>query len=182
MSDKIGEQLSAFMDGETHKNEHELLVRRLELEPDLKARWARYHVIRDVLQRQYHPELAPGFADRVMAALEDEPGAVRHARRSRIRAGGALSGLALAAAVAGVAIFGARYLATSDVDDAVIAQNDEPSAMGPAALNPPPGAEARAEVSGPDLLLVVDHKLILRDPGLNRYPWVGVNTSFTSND
>lgn len=181
MSDKIGEQLSAFMDGETHKTEHELLLRRLEAESDLKGRWERYHVIRDVLQRQYHPELPAGFADRVMAALESEPAPVRQANRVMGRLGGPLPGLALAATVAGVAILGARYYAASEAENPMLAEGDPP-AVPVVALEPSVEATPRADVSGPDLLLVVDHKLILRDPGLNRYPWVGVGAPYIGNE
>jgi negative regulator of sigma E activity len=181
MSDKIGEQLSAFMDGETHKTEHDLLLRRLEVDHDLTGRWERYHVIRDVVQRQYHPELPRGFADRVMAALESEPTAMRHPNRRVARLGGPLSGLALAATVAGVAILGARYYAASEADNPTLAQGD-PATVPVVALKPSREAEPRLDVSGPDLLLVVDHKLILRDPGLNRYPWVGVDTPFSGNE
>jgi negative regulator of sigma E activity len=186
MSDKIGEQLSAFMDGETHKTEHELLVRRLEVDPDLKGCWERYHVIRDVLQRQYHPELPAAFADRVMAALESEPARVRQPNRTMARLGGPLSGLALAATVAGVAILGARYYAASEVENPTLAQGTlaqgDPPTVPVVALEPSVEAPPRPDVSGPDLLLVVDHKLILRDPGLNRYPWVGVDTPYIGNE
>ena len=45
MSDQLYEQISAFADGELPENETELLLKRLEREPELRAALVRYHVI-----------------------------------------------------------------------------------------------------------------------------------------
>ena len=49
MSDLLNEQLSALMDGELPPEETALLLRRLEREPELAARLARYSAIGDAL-------------------------------------------------------------------------------------------------------------------------------------
>lgn len=55
MTEKIDEQVSAFVDGELLPEESALLYRRLSDDDELRSTWQRYHLIRDAL-REDMPE------------------------------------------------------------------------------------------------------------------------------
>ena len=107
MSDLLNEQLSALMDGELPPEETALLLRRLEREPQLAARLARYSAIGDVL-RGDRAQPSAGFAARVSAAVAREPAPV--VRPAVARAGGLrrrirpVMGFSVAAAVGALAV------------------------------------------------------------------------------
>ena len=126
-NDLLNEQLSALVDGELSPEETALLLKRLEREPELRARLARYSLAGDVLRGE-RPHAGPQFAMRVAHALAGEPvhamaaadaaaatgggavaaGPVAPARRRPAAAAQwlrPLAGLAVAATVAGVAVF-----------------------------------------------------------------------------
>ena len=110
MSDKLNEQLSALVDGELAEHEYELLLARLDNDPELRARWARYNLISDTLRNHLPDRLAPGLAAQVSGALDQEPS---HATATPLtghggRLGKQVIGGALAAAVAVVAIIGVQ--------------------------------------------------------------------------
>ncbi|UCE88909.1 MAG: sigma-E factor negative regulatory protein [Pseudomonadota bacterium] len=110
MSNKLSEQLSALVDGELAEQEYELLLARLENDPELRARWARYNMISDALRNHLPDRLAPSLATRVGASLGGEPAPASAAAigASSGRFGKQLAGGALAAAVAVVAIIGVQ--------------------------------------------------------------------------
>jgi anti-sigma factor RsiW len=94
------EQLSALADGELGPDETRFLLRRLQAEPELAARWQRYHLARACLRHE--PALLPdaAFAAAVAAQLDlQQPPLVG---RSWLR--NAVGG-ALAAGVAALALF-----------------------------------------------------------------------------
>ncbi len=71
MSDKHTESLYAFMDGELGEHETRFLLRALDNDPALRARWQRFHQSRTL----YHEPIsvdASSLADRIAAELEDE--------------------------------------------------------------------------------------------------------------
>jgi sigma-E factor negative regulatory protein RseA len=70
MSEVNRETLSAYLDGELSPEEMRFLMRRLEHDAALRETWAGYHVGRDGLRRQVGSLASPGFADRVMAAID----------------------------------------------------------------------------------------------------------------
>ena len=129
MNDLLNEQLSALVDGELPPEETALLLKRLEREPDLKQRLARYALAGDVLRGERlkaGPQLAmrvaqalagepahvPGAIERAAvpvaadAGLGDRPAAsLRRAPASTRRWLGPLAGLAVAATVAGLTVF-----------------------------------------------------------------------------
>lgn len=103
------QQLSALMDGELSPDEARFLLRRLQHDTELSARWERWQLCGDAL-RGRTPALAPaGFAASVAAAVADEANqaAVASASQSRGRLA-RWGGGALAASVALVALFMAR--------------------------------------------------------------------------
>ena len=126
-NDLLNEQLSALVDGELPPEETALLLKRLEREPELRAHLARYSLAGDVLRGE-RLKARPQFAMRVAHALAGEPahamaagdaavatsggafaaGSVVPARRNPAAAAQwlrPLAGLAVAATVAGVAVF-----------------------------------------------------------------------------
>jgi len=120
MNDRLGEQLSALVDGELAEQEYELLLVRLDNDPELRARWARYNLISDALRNHLPERIAADLSSRVAARLGDElgtPGAAASVGRSR-RLGKQVVGGALAAAVAVVAIIGVQQQASDEAGDA----------------------------------------------------------------
>jgi sigma-E factor negative regulatory protein RseA len=108
MTDRIKEQLSAFLDGELPDPESALLVKRLERDDDLRGALSRYSLIGAVLRSDGDVPAARQVAARVSAAIAKEPfrGAafIRLPRRDALTRGAV--GLAVAASVA----FGAVLL------------------------------------------------------------------------
>jgi len=68
------EDLSAYVDGESPLDDAttRALINRLESDPDSRAAWQRYHLVRDVMQHDYHPALPSDFAAKVSARLDTE--------------------------------------------------------------------------------------------------------------
>ena len=106
MSDLLNEQLSALIDGELPAQETALLLKRLEREPELRERLARYRVCGEML-RGARVQARSDFSLKVCALLALEPahagGGLNRARPAR-RYLRPVAGLAVAAAVAGAAI------------------------------------------------------------------------------
>lgn len=73
MSEETFKSLSALVDGELSAEEGNSLIRKLCKDDELKAQWEREHRVRDAMQGQLNPMLDAGFADRVSAAIADEP-------------------------------------------------------------------------------------------------------------
>lgn len=63
------EQISACVDGEATSQEMDALVG----DADAHQVWARYHLVRDVVQQELTDDVDLSFADRVAAAIEQEP-------------------------------------------------------------------------------------------------------------
>lgn len=70
MTDDIKESLSAFMDSELE--DHQTVLDQLKTDDELRATWARYHVIRDAMQ-QRHLAAASVISHRVSLAMANEP-------------------------------------------------------------------------------------------------------------
>jgi sigma-E factor negative regulatory protein RseA len=102
MNQGVRENLSAGIDGELSKEQLRFLLRRLDHEPPLQQAWARYHLARDGVRRQLPPMASPGFAARVMLAIEQESMPAVTSRRNhwlRWSAGGAIAASVAAAAL-----------------------------------------------------------------------------------
>ena len=116
MSDQLYEQISAFADGELPENETELLLKRLEREPELRAALVRYHVIgANVRETATRTTILRGgsrsFVARVNAAIAAD--GARPATGARVRMPRWLkpvAGVAIAATVAAVAILGVQWI------------------------------------------------------------------------
>ena len=114
MSDLLNEQLSALLDGELPPEQTALLLRRIEREPELAARLARFRICGEVLRGERvqpradfalrvsaaiaaEPELQPGLAAAAPAAPTRRPGRVPGWLKSA-------TGLAVAASVGMLAV------------------------------------------------------------------------------
>jgi sigma-E factor negative regulatory protein RseA len=135
MSEKIQEQISAFLDGELPANEAELLVHRFSRDDDLRQKALRYRSIGAAMRNELlYPDpnaLRRGIqsaldGDSVVAKATDAPGfAARRLARPMV-------GLAVAATVAVVAITGLQNIATQGRDGQALPQaanQSEPDAL-----------------------------------------------------
>ncbi len=107
MKDQYSEELSAWVDGELDEAEIPALLDRLAADPELQARWSRYHLIGDALDDHLPPLDLSGFAGRVRRAVEAEPTVLAPGRVRLRRARQWLkpvAGMAMAASVSTLAI------------------------------------------------------------------------------
>ncbi|KAA3626341.1 MAG: hypothetical protein DWQ09_16785 [Proteobacteria bacterium] len=113
MTDKVGEQLSAWMDGELPHEEVPLLLKRLEEDRDLRLRLQRFQLIRDAMKGGLPEFVNCRMADRVDADIRNEP-AVAVAPVNAPRGAGKwfqpLIGAGIAASVALLAIVGVQMV------------------------------------------------------------------------
>jgi len=106
-----GEQLSALVDGELNGVEYGHAVDAINLSPELKQRWMRYHIAADALKKGLPPALLkPDFSARVMRAVDAEPTvlAPRNISFKVSPVAKQLAGLAIAASVTAVAVLGVQ--------------------------------------------------------------------------
>ncbi len=108
MSDDLKQQISALVDDELSVQEQPLLLKRLGQDRELARCWQRYHLISDALRQHLPEHPSEELADRVMAALDNEP--AYHERGGRTLPGWMkpLAGVAVAASVAVVAVLSVR--------------------------------------------------------------------------
>ncbi len=106
MTDRVKEQLSAFLDGELPDPESALLLKRLERDDELRGALSRYSLIGAVLRRDGDVPAARQVAARVSAALAHEPalGAIAARLRNWRALARPLAGLSVAASVAAGAV------------------------------------------------------------------------------
>ena len=99
------EKLSALMDGELNELEERHILDALAKDAGLRATWERYHLMRAAITRQLDIVASPGLVDRVYARLQDSSASVARSAYPRLAAG-----LAVAAGVGALAIFGIQSL------------------------------------------------------------------------
>ncbi len=144
MTERIKEQLSAFLDGELPEPESALLLKRLERDDDLRGALSRYSLIGAVLRSDGDVPAARQVAARVSAVIAREPSG----RMILVSSGSAalmrpLAGLAVAAGVAALALLLMPALNAKDGDapEPVLAQVAdtpvEPVAAGEVAADSP---------------------------------------------
>jgi negative regulator of sigma E activity len=132
MTEPVNEQLSACLDGELPAAELDLLLKRLQRNPELRQAVDRYTVIGEALRHSKPAVAARSFADRVMAAVDQEPAAPRQAPRispTVLRRLTPVAGFGLAATVAAIAILSVQR---AGVEPQTVATS-EPAAV-PAAV------------------------------------------------
>ncbi|HET9448579.1 MAG TPA: RseA family anti-sigma factor, partial [Steroidobacteraceae bacterium] len=133
MTDAVNEQLSTCLDGELSAAELDLLLKRLERDPELRDALGRYTVIGEALRNTRPVVASRSFADKVMAAVEQEPAAARRGLRISpilTRSLRPLAGIGIAATVAALAILSVRQ--TGVESSGPIASNE--TAVAPTAV------------------------------------------------
>jgi len=100
-------QLSAMVDDELADREVDLALRRLSRDGDARDCWERYHLISDVIQDHVPAALDTDFAARIRQAIEAEP-LPRSVAKPLPAWYKPVTGFALAASVALVALFGLK--------------------------------------------------------------------------
>ena len=136
------ERLSAFVDGELRGPEGDRIVDALYEDPELRRTWERFHLIGDAMRGTGPVAGADTVAREVGAALAGES-VVRlkpRARRSRLHP---LSGLAIAAAIATIAVLGLHHLDGGGVQPRPVADASRAESAG---AGPAPAAADRSEV------------------------------------
>lgn len=103
MSKETREHLSCLVDGEINRETGLFLMRRLGSDEELKAAWARYHLVRDCLRHQDGGLAADDLCARVSQALENTDG-VKPAKRIPLGWLKPAAGMAVAASVALMAV------------------------------------------------------------------------------
>lgn len=117
MNDAIRMQISAFVDGELPDNEADLLLRRMGQHAELRHKVAEYLAIGRALRGEVSVSGVDRIHERVSAEIDDKPfePVVEAAGKPAAKAIRPLAGVAVAAAVALVGIFGLQQ--TTSVDD-----------------------------------------------------------------
>ncbi len=111
MTDAVNEQLSTCLDGELPQAELDLLLKRLERDSELRNALGRYTVIGEALRNTRPVVASRSFADKVMAAVEQEPTTARRGLRISpilTRSLRPAAGIGIAATVAALAILSVR--------------------------------------------------------------------------
>jgi negative regulator of sigma E activity len=117
MSEQIREQVSAFLDGELHVSETELLLKRLTRDGELRESFGRYALIGEAVRGGRLSLLTKEFSGRVNLAIDGEPhpvnGQVPESRAGRWWR--PFAGAAVAAGVAAVAVVALQQRAIAPV-------------------------------------------------------------------
>jgi len=121
MSDMKKEQLSHLMDDELQ--DADKLLSELKQDDELRARWERYHLIRDAMGNHLPDQLETGLAARISAQLDKEP-TILAPRRKLFDRNVILkpaAGFAIAATIATIAIVSVQNLRHAEQDSFDIA-------------------------------------------------------------
>ncbi len=135
MTTEINSQISDLMDNELDAGQVDQALAKLQKDPEAQKTWARYHLMRDVMQNDYSPVLSADFASKISSAIESEPAIVAFPAKESAAAatdssvsGGTsnvvarpafnwkrnVTGLAVAASVAMVSVVGLNTLRDAD--------------------------------------------------------------------
>jgi len=123
MNDAIRMQISAFVDGELPDAEADLLLRRMSQDAELRRKAAEYLEIGRALRGERNVRGIDRLLDRIAAEIDDKPmdDDVAAPKSAPARAIRPLTGIAVAASVALIAIFGLQV--TPGVDDEVASES-----------------------------------------------------------
>jgi anti-sigma factor RsiW len=143
MNETIKMQISAFVDGELPDNESELLLRRMGQDEDLRRQVAEYMEIGRIMRAETGVPGVDRLRDRLAAELGDRPHEVvvdtpSEGGKSNWRP---LTGVAIAATVAVVAIVGLRQASMNDVDPATMLADEVVDAVEDGGYTVPPGED-----------------------------------------
>ena len=137
------ERLSAFVDGELEGPARDRIVDALYEDPELRRSWERFHLIGDAMRGTGPVPGADAVARNVGAALAGES-VVRLKPRARRPILHPLAGLAIAAAIAGIAVVGLHRLDGGGVQPRQVADALQPeSTVTGSAATAPERSEVR---------------------------------------
>jgi len=106
MSDKSNQNISELMDGELSSDCSRFLLKRLQSDVELRSSWNNYHMLRSCLQKEHDAPLIQDLGSSVVNQLVQEQSTVSSPENKSPRGFfKALSGAAIAASVAMVAVF-----------------------------------------------------------------------------
>lgn len=108
------ESLSALMDGELSEHEQTEVLAELANQSELARTWERYHLIQAALRKELGGVVLTGLSERVLQYIGKPLVAPATARRNWGFAARWAGGLALAASVTGIAIFGLQSLTPNE--------------------------------------------------------------------
>ena len=152
MTNKIDEQLSILVDDEMA--DHHAVLNRLVSDPELQARWSRYHLIRDAITGHMPEQPFSDIANRVSQAVEKEP-VIFAPVHKRKRTNKQLSfimkqvgGLAIAATVSAVAVLTVQHTQdeTSTTTTEIAAVQPQPQTQTTAQAQPQSQPQPSAQV------------------------------------
>ncbi len=178
MTDKVSEQLSAWMDGELPEEEVPLLLKRLEEDRELRLRLQRYQLVRDALKGGLPDMIDSRMADQVDAEIrneslvfEEEPVEASGSRRGWMKP---FAGTAIAASVAVIAIIGVQTVNTSQ--DGGLSIPQQANVQPPISSVPVRRASADNswEVSDPEVARRLDDYLIIHSERVSTATMQGV--------
>lgn len=138
------EQISSFVDGELQGPARGRIVHALYGSPELRRRWARYHLIGDAARKIGPVSGADSIAGNVGAALSGESMVSFKRRPWPVP----LPGLALAASIAAVAILGIRGLDDGGAQSPPVAGASRHEAAAESPLSTDPGSTVSHIASG----------------------------------
>ena len=138
------EQISSFVDGELQGPARGRIVHALYGSPELRRRWARYHLIGDAARKIGPVSGADSIAGNVGAALSGESMVSFKRRPWPVP----LPGLALAASIAAVTILGIRGLDDGGAQSPPVAGASRHEAAAESPLSTDPGSTVSHIASG----------------------------------
>ncbi len=184
MTNLSNERISALVDGELDKQEHQASVDELLAHGENRKAWGRYHLIGDALKRSLPGGMDHGFSSRVMAALDNEPTVLAPPPPTKSSWGQRVAGLAVAASVTAVAVLGVQFMYQQDGQTLAPQTAQVPASLSPVAQSQQNIARASARQSSVQQSLQANIQTVTRSsstvsrapgplkqihPRLNRY-------------
>lgn len=141
MSDKSNQNISELMDGELSSDCSRFLLKRMQSDDELRSSWNNYHMLRSCLQKEHSAPLIQDLGSSVVKQLSRNTGREELIEPSNKGFLKAISGMAIAASVALVAVFSFNNMNQIDTPstDFVFAKTSKQI------INPPNASVVRVE-------------------------------------
>ncbi|MFV0543827.1 MAG: sigma-E factor negative regulatory protein [Marinicella pacifica] len=163
MSDQSKQNMSQLMDGELSRDCSRFLLKRMQHDGHFRQSWHHYHLLRSAVQQDHEAPLMYNLGSRVVQKLQVESATVQPANKPSRGWLKALTGSAIAASVALVAVisFNQNAIQTGYSDVSVPEYAKTPHQL----INPPNAMTARVEQKPrytryPDLTPQVQHYIM----------------------
>jgi|GEM_PF-1262262 len=163
MSDQSKQNISQLMDGELSRDCSRFLLKRMHHDGDFRQSWNHYHLLRSAVQQDGQAPLMHNLGCRVTQRLQSDSESVRQPAKPGRGWVKAITGSAIAASVALLAVisFNQNNLSSGDADFMV----PEYAKTAKQLINPPNAVTARVEQTPrytrfPDLTPQVQHYIM----------------------